>query len=136
MSITVKESMTDIAYHCMTKRKKEVEFARLWQEVSRTLKVPEEKLDRKKAQFYNELMLDSRFASLKGNKWDLRDRRKFEEVHKDTASLLDNDDEIEEREDEEEMESIGGSEEGANVRHRVYSASGSVLSPRPFFPSF
>ena len=102
MSITIKESMTDIAYHCMTKRKKEVEFARLWQEVSRTLKVPEEKLDRKKAQFYNELMLDSRFASLKGNKWDLRDRRKFEEVHNDTASLLDNDDEIEEREDDDE----------------------------------
>lgn len=101
MSVTAKESMTDIAYHCMSKRKKEVEFARLWQEVSKTLKIPEEKLDRKKAQFYSELMLDSRFASLKGNKWDLRNRRKLEEVHSDAASLLDGDDE-EEREDEDE----------------------------------
>ncbi len=102
MSVTANESMTDIAYHCMSKRKKEVEFARLWQEVSKSLKIPEEKLDRKKAQFYSELMLDSRFASLKGNKWDLRNRRKFEEVHSDAASLLEGDDDVEDREDEDE----------------------------------
>ena len=42
-------------------------------------------------------MEDRRFASLKGNKWDLRSRRSYSEVS--TDSVLDEDDEIEEFED-------------------------------------
>ena len=39
-------------------------------------------------------MLDTRFASLDNNKWDLRNRRKFDEVHVDTSDIeLDDDDE-------------------------------------------
>ena len=75
------QSMTDVAFSILGKRKKEVEFAKLWTEVAKQMKVPEEKQRKKKSQFYSELMLDSRFAALEGNKWDLRNRRKFEEVH-------------------------------------------------------
>ena len=32
-------------------------------------------------------MLDNRFASLNNNKWDLRNRRKYDEVHVDTSDI-------------------------------------------------
>lgn len=85
--------MTDVAFQCLSKRKKEVEFLKLWTDVSKQMQIPEEKLRKKKSQFYSELMLDSRFASLEGNKWDLRNRRKFEEVHIDTSDIVMDDDE-------------------------------------------
>ncbi len=105
-----KETMTDAAYNLMTKRKKEIEFARLWQEVAKTMEIPDEKLQRKKAQFYSELMLDTRFASLKGNKWDLRSRRKFDEFHKE-VEVSDMDDDVDEIEEEEESEGVKESED-------------------------
>ena len=81
------QTMTDVAYNCLSKRKKEIDFAKLWAEVSKTMKIPEEKQKRKKSQFYSELMLDNRFASLNNNKWDLRNRRKYDEVHVDTSDI-------------------------------------------------
>lgn len=80
-------TMTDVAYNFMSKRKREVEFSKLWDEVVKTMKIPEDKLKRKKSQFYSEMMLDNRFASLDNNKWDLRNRRKFEEIHIDTSEI-------------------------------------------------
>ena len=60
------------------------------------MSIPEEKLRKKKSQFYSELMLDSRFASLEGNKWDLRNRRKFDEVHIDTSEIAMDDEDLDE----------------------------------------
>ncbi len=94
--------MTDTAYNCMIKRKKEIEFSKLWQEVSKAMKIPEEKLSRKKRQFYAELMDDRRFASLSGNKWDLRSRRSYSEVSADAIVLDDEDD----MEDSDERDSL------------------------------
>ncbi|MBR2067036.1 MAG: DNA-directed RNA polymerase subunit delta [Solobacterium sp.] len=88
-------TMTDVAVNCLLKRKRELEFKKLRTEVAKTMKIPEEKMLQKKSQFYSELMLDNRFASLENNKWDLRNRRKFEEVHIDTSDI-----EIEEDEDD------------------------------------
>ena len=87
--------MTDVAFQCLSKRKKEIDFLKLWADVSKQMNIPEEKLRKKKSQFYSELMLDSRFASLEGNKWDLRNRRKFDEVHIDTSDIAMDDEEIE-----------------------------------------
>lgn len=81
------QTMTDIAYTCLSKRKREVDFTKLWNEVAKQLKIPEERMKKKKSQFYSELMLDSRFASFDNNKWDLRDRRKFDEVHVSTSDI-------------------------------------------------
>ena len=69
------QTMTDVAYNCLARKKKEVDFIKLWGEVAKIMQIPEEKLRRKKSQFYYELMLDTRFASLENNKWDLRNRR-------------------------------------------------------------
>ena len=41
-------------------------------------------------------MLDSRFASLEGNKWDLRNRGKFDEVHIDTSEIAMDDEDLDE----------------------------------------
>ncbi len=97
-------TMTDTAYACMSKRKKEMEFNRLWADVAKTMKIPEDQLARKKASFYSQLMLDPRFAALSGNKWDLRDRHSFEEVHGGQAEAEDDDDVDEDAEEEEEAE--------------------------------
>lgn len=93
--MSVSKSMTDVAYQCLSKRKKEVEFLKLWADVSKEMNIPEERLKKKKSQFYSELMLDSRFASLEGNKWDLRNRRKFDEVHVDTSDIAVDDEDLE-----------------------------------------
>lgn len=99
------KSMTDVAYEYLSKRKKSVEFLKLWNEVNLVMSFPENKVASKKAQFYSELMLDNRFASLEDNKWDLRNRRKFDEVFIDTdAIIIDSDDEEELELDEEEKE--------------------------------
>ena len=93
--MSVSKSMTDVAYQCLSKRRKEVEFLKLWADVSKEMNIPEERLKKKKSQFYSELMLDSRFASLEGNKWDLRNRRKFDEVHVDTSDIAVDDEDLE-----------------------------------------
>ncbi len=100
MEIRTKMTMTDAAYSCMEKRKKEIEFVRLWQDVAKAMQIPEEQLARKKRQFYNELMIDTRFAVLHGNKWDLRSRRRFDELHVADADMEDSEEESEEAEEE------------------------------------
>lgn len=97
--MTAKETMTDVAYNYLAKRKKEVEFVKLWENVCKTLEIPENKQRRKKSQFYSDLMMDSRFASLEGNKWDLRHRRTYDEVHVNTDALSLDDDSDEPRDD-------------------------------------
>ena len=96
------QTMTDVAYNCLARRKKEVDFIKLWGEVAKIMNIPEEKLRRKKSQFYSELMLDTRFASLEHNRWDLRNRRRFEEVHVNTSEI-----ELEEDEPEEPIDDSG-----------------------------
>lgn len=100
MEIRAKMTMTDAAFSCMEKRKKEVEFVQLWQDVAKAMRIPEEQLVRKKRQFYSELMVDNRFAALRGNKWDLRSRRRFDELHIADADMEDTEEEREEIEEE------------------------------------
>jgi DNA-directed RNA polymerase subunit delta len=88
--------MTDVAFDCLSKRKKEVKFSKLWEDVAKQMKIPEEQQRRKKGQLYSQLMLDSRFASLEDNKWDLRNRRKFDEIHVNTSDMDADDDDDDE----------------------------------------
>lgn len=99
-----KVTMTDTAYNCMAKRKTEIEFARLWQEVAKAMKIPEDQLSRKKRQFYAELMEDNRFASLKDNKWDLRSRRTYQEVSVDKSMADDSDDDTDARDEDDGLD--------------------------------
>ena len=71
------QTMTDVAYNCLSEQKKGDRICEAMDGSAPIMEIPEEKLKRKKSQFYSELMLDNRFASLPENKWDLRNRRKF-----------------------------------------------------------
>ncbi len=94
--MATKQSMTDIAYDILSKKKRPVVFAKLWEEVSAIYGASMDQI----AQFYSDLTLDSRFASLKENKWDLVERRKFEESHFDLSQIELDEDEPEESEEE------------------------------------
>lgn len=97
------KSMTDVAFDYLVKKKSSVKFLKLWEEVQKVFAFPENRLQVKKTQFYSELMLDNRFASLDDNHWDLRNRRKFDELYIDTSllSIEDGDEEESDAEAEE-----------------------------------
>lgn len=84
------KSMADVAYDIMLTKKRAIQFNKLWEEVSKICKVSNDNI----AQFYSDLSLDSRFASLKENKWDLTERRKYDESHIDISAIELDEDEI------------------------------------------
>ena len=86
--------MTDVAYNYLSKRKRAMDFLKLYEEVVKKMEIPENLQKKKRAQFYSELMLDNRFTYLKDNKWDLRARYTFDETHIDTDAIEIDDDEI------------------------------------------
>lgn len=89
------KSMTDVAYDIMSSKKRAVQFSKLWAEVSKATGASDDVV----AQFYSDLTLDGRFASLKDNKWDLKTRRKFSESHVDLKKIeLDDDSEVSDEE--------------------------------------
>lgn len=90
------QPMVDIAYDLMSKKKKEVLFIKLWEEVSQIKGLSQAQADDLIAQFYTDISLDDRFVHLKDNKWDLRSRHKFEDVVIDTDAILVDDDEEDE----------------------------------------
>lgn len=91
-------SMVDTAFEILSGRKQPIVFIDLYTKTCDKLKIenPAER-KAKMARFYTDLSLDKRFASLKDNKWDLTNRRKFDEtfIDVDDLSLEDEDDRIE-----------------------------------------
>ena len=92
------KSMTDIAYDILSGKKRAIQFQKLWEEVSKKTGASNDIV----AQFYSDLTLDSRFAQLKENKWDLIERRKFSESHVDISRIELGEDVPEEGENSEE----------------------------------
>ena len=91
----------DVAYELMSKKKKAVNFYKLWQEVSEVKGFDEEEKDEKESLFYTNITLDGRFITIGENNWDLRSRHKFDEVHIDMNDIYtDEDEESEEVEDD------------------------------------
>ena len=93
-------SMLDVAYETLKNRPNEISFLDLWTEVVNTLGFSASQSEQKIAQFYSAMMLDVRFAQLEDNMWDLRTRRTYDETHKETTELIEDeymsDDEAEE----------------------------------------
>ena len=96
------KSMTDIAYDILSKKKRSIQFSKLWEDVSKIYGASNDRV----AQFYSDLTLDSRFASLKENKWDLSERRKFNESHVDISKIELDEDEPEEEDEGEDTTDI------------------------------
>lgn len=102
------KSLSDIAYEKLKRKRKEIVFSKLWKEVAEEVNFSEENSKRKVASFYNAMMMDSRFISLEGNKWDLRERHTLESLQID-PDLLDTYDDYDE--DFEEFEIVPSIEE-------------------------
>ena len=98
-------SMVDVAHELMTKKKKEVEFSKLYQEVSEIKGFTPEEAEEKMSIFYTDITLDGRFITLGENRWDLRTRHKFESVHIDMNDIyaeLDEEEELMEEDEEDD----------------------------------
>ena len=89
-------SMADVAYDVLASKKRSVQFNKLWSEVCKITGANNNKV----SQFYSDLTLDSRFVCLKDNKWDLIERRKYNESHVDISKIELEEDEPEEVEDD------------------------------------
>lgn len=89
------KSLSDVAFDKLQKKKKEILFQKLWQEVSEEVNFTEDVAKRKVSSFYNAMMMDSRFIALEGNKWDLRERHTLDSLQID-PDLLDSYDDYEE----------------------------------------
>ena len=108
-------SMVDIAYHLMTKKKKEVEFAKLYEEVCEIKGFSEEEAEERMSIFYTDITLDGRFITLGENRWDLRERHKFESVHIDMNDIYADEEVDEDEVDEDELEEDEDEDDGLSA---------------------
>lgn len=90
----ITKTMTDVAYLVLEKSKSPLKFDKLWTKVCQKMDYDTTIAEKKVAQFYNNMMLDARFVFVR-SKWDLRERRKYDEVHIDASEII-----IDEEEDE------------------------------------
>ncbi len=86
-------SMVDVAFDLMTKKKKPVDFYKLWQEVSEIKGFDQNDQEENESLFYTNITLDGRFITVGENRWDLRSRHKFDEVHIDMNDFYADDEE-------------------------------------------
>lgn len=94
------KSMVDVAYDLMSKKKKAINFYKLWQEVCEIKGLSDEDSEEKESLFYTNLTLDGRFITTGENNWDLRTRHKFSEVHIDMNDIYADEEESEEPEED------------------------------------
>ena len=100
-------SMLDVAYDLMMHKKKAVDFNKLYKEVCEIKGFDEAASQENQSLFYTNIALDGRFITTGENRWDLRERHKFEDVHIDMndiyADYQDDDDRDPNSEEEEEF---------------------------------
>ncbi len=98
------QSMTDIAYNVLAKKKKGLAFSEVWGQITETLNLDTAAQQKKIAQFYTEMMLDNRFISLEDNQWDLRSRHSFNRPQVEAIDLDDDEDEYDEFDESDDEE--------------------------------
>ncbi len=90
------QSMTDVAFELMSKKKKGIPFKKLWEEVVAIMGYTDSMAVSKVSVFYANMSLDTRFALCDDGTWDLRSRHTYNETHKDLSDIMvDGDDENE-----------------------------------------
>ena len=95
----LQESMVNVAYDIIGSIDHSIEFKELWEQVAERKNFTEEEKEDNQSLFYTNLILDGRMITVGENRWDLRSRHKFEEVHIDMNDIYA---EEEEESDEEE----------------------------------
>ena len=93
-------SFTDITYMILKEKKKTMNTADLFKEISKLLDLSESDFASKIGDYYTSLNIDKRFVLLENNEWDIRDNHSVEIVMDDD----DEEEEVEEVEEETEEE--------------------------------
>lgn len=109
----MKKSMIETAFDVLNQENKAMSFLNLWDIVSKRMGFSQSQYDDNIAQFYSDLSMDGRFASLPGNAWDLRKRqsRAATMVDTDSISVEDEEDEYIPEEEDSEDETSGQDED-------------------------
>lgn len=94
--------MIETAFDVLSQENKAMSFLNLWDIVSKRMGFNQSQHDDNIAQFYSDLSMDGRFASLPGNTWDLRKRQSRAATMVDTDSISVEDEEDEYIPEEEE----------------------------------
>jgi DNA-directed RNA polymerase subunit delta len=89
--------MIEVAENLMLRKKTPQPFRKIAQEVSELMGLSEAELNSRLARFYADLTLSGKFINVGGDKWDLKNRQKFEVA--DYQFVFDEDDEVSEVED-------------------------------------
>ena len=89
----MKKAMIDVAYDILSSKDKALTFIELWNEVCQIAGFTKQQEEDNIAQLYSDLSLDDRFVCVGENKWDLRERRTYNEVVVDTSEILIDEDE-------------------------------------------
>ena len=85
------ESMVNIAFEILTKSAGAMSFYDIWKEVAEKKEFDEEQKEDNESLFYTNMILDGRMITVGENKWDLRTRHRFEEVHIDMNDIYNED---------------------------------------------
>ena len=104
----------DVAYNCLLNQKDGMTFKDLWSIVRDQLGYSETIANKKVSQFYTNLSLDGRFASLENNVWNLKAHCKYNDVavREEDFEESEEDEEDEDIEEEEEETEAPEDEEG------------------------
>lgn len=71
-------SMIEVAEHLMSRKKTPQSFKKIAQEVSELMGLTEEYLNQRLSRFYADLTLSGKFVNVGGDKWDLKNRQKYD----------------------------------------------------------
>lgn len=96
------ESMVNIAFEILTQAEGAMSFYDIWKQVAEKKEFDEEQKDENESLFYTNMIMDGRMITVGENKWDLRSRHKFEEVHIDMNDIYSDDDSEDNTEEEDE----------------------------------
>jgi DNA-directed RNA polymerase subunit delta len=94
-------SMVDLAYQIMQERTQPIDFYELWSIICEKKQFTEEEIDENESNFYTNITLDGRMITTGENRWDLRVRHKFEDVHIDMNDIY-NEEEASDEDDQDD----------------------------------
>ncbi|NLC54900.1 MAG: DNA-directed RNA polymerase subunit delta [Erysipelothrix sp.] len=83
-----KSPMVESAVKVLEAQGGELTFNELWEKVIEDMQIDKETATKRIAKLYSNITLDKRFISLPDNKWDLRKRRKLDEIIIDTSDII------------------------------------------------
>jgi DNA-directed RNA polymerase subunit delta len=85
----------------MQERTQPIDFYELWSIICEKKQFTEEEIDENESNFYTNITLDGRMITTGENRWDLRVRHKFEDVHIDMNDIY-NEEEASDEDDQDD----------------------------------